>query len=70
MQGIAVMQAGGLLLASVVPWCTPDASELRCLHSDALRYDAEADTISNAEGATYHRQVLLGRQPLSRPTTR
>jgi hypothetical protein len=61
MQGIGVMQADGLLLTSVVLWCMPDAHEVRYFQSDALRYDAEADTISNAEGATYHRQVLLGR---------
>jgi hypothetical protein len=61
MQGIGVMQTDGLLLTSVVLWCMPDAHEVRYFHSDALRYDAEVDTISNAEGATYHRQVLLAR---------
>jgi hypothetical protein len=61
MQGIGVMQPEGLLLTSVVLWCMPDASELRYFHSDALRYDPQADTISDAEGVAFHRQVLLGR---------
>jgi len=61
MQGIGVMQPDGLLLTSAVLWCMPDASELRYFHSDALRYDPQADTISDAEGVAFHRQVLLGR---------
>ena len=61
MQGIGVMQPDGLLIASLVFWCMPDAAELEYFHTDALRYDPATDTIDDDEGVTYHRQVLLSR---------
>ena len=61
MRAIGVMQPEGTLLISAVHWCIPGGSELQYFRSDALVYDSNADIITTAEGATYKRQVLLGR---------